>query len=124
MPRPHTKAPAHAPGHVYVVTNPAWPGVCKVGFAKDLNNRLRQMQTNDPHRAYRFHTTRSFDDRQTAESILHALLDGYRIGSTEWFAVHPDDAAGLLRGLHRRAGRGGSQGDAREPDQQVRHPGD
>ncbi|WP_352782125.1 GIY-YIG nuclease family protein [Mesorhizobium sp. M0244] len=100
--RRHTKASQNTPGHVYVAVNAAWPGRCKVGLAKDLKNRLQQMNTNDPDRAYRFHETRIFDDRKQAETILHELLDGYRIPGTEWFELHPDDAAGMLRGLHRR----------------------
>ncbi|TPI67588.1 GIY-YIG nuclease family protein [Mesorhizobium sp. B3-1-3] len=113
----HTKAPLNAPGHVYIAVNAAWPGRCKVGLAKDLKNRLRQMNTNDPERGYRFHETREFDDRKQAEAILHELLAGYRIAGTEWFDLHPDDAAGLLRGLHRRTAQmGRPEGDAGDPD--------
>ncbi|RVB02851.1 GIY-YIG nuclease family protein [Mesorhizobium sp. M7A.F.Ca.CA.004.02.1.1] len=100
--RKHTKASQNTPGHVYVAVNAAWPGRCKVGLAKDLKNRLQQMNTNDPDRAYRFHETRIFDDRKQAETLLHELLAGYRIPGTEWFELHPDDAAGMLRGFHRR----------------------
>ncbi|WP_352901446.1 GIY-YIG nuclease family protein [Mesorhizobium sp. M1307] len=113
--RRHTKASQNTPGHVYVAVNAAWPGRCKVGLAKDLKNRLQQMNTNDPDRAYRFHETRIFNDRKQAEAILHELLDGYRIPGTEWFELHPDDAAGMLRGLHRRQ----SSGDRPEGDGQA-----
>ncbi|WP_353829967.1 GIY-YIG nuclease family protein [Mesorhizobium sp.] len=95
-----------------------WPGRCKVGLAKDLNNRLRQMNTNDPERAYAFHETRRFDDRKQAEAVLHELLAGYRIAGTEWFDLHPEDAASLLRGLHRRTtGDGRSGSDEGSPDE-------
>ncbi|WP_352595682.1 GIY-YIG nuclease family protein [Mesorhizobium australicum] len=99
------------------MANPAWPGRSKAGFAKDLKNRIRQANTNDPDRAYYFHETRRFDDRKQAEAILHELLAGYRIAGTEWFELHPDDAAGMLRGLHRRVAAEGRPGcDAGSPD--------
>ncbi|WP_352834993.1 GIY-YIG nuclease family protein [Mesorhizobium sp. M0296] len=89
-----------------------------MGLAKDLKNRLRQMNTNDPDRAYAFHETRRFNDRKQAEAVLHELLAGYRIAGTEWFDLHPEDAAGLLRGLHRRTPeRDRPEGDAGRPDQ-------
>ena len=80
--------------------NPAWPGRCKVGLAKDLKNRLRQMNTNDPDRAYTFYETRIFDDRKDAEAVLHQLLAGYRIAGMEWFDLPPEDAPRLLRRVH------------------------
>ncbi|WP_353018720.1 GIY-YIG nuclease family protein [Mesorhizobium sp. M1403] len=113
--RKHTKQSRNTPGHVYVVVNPAWPGRCKIGLARHLKGRLAQMNTSDPNRAYTFHETRTFDDRQQAETILHELLAGYRIPGTEWFELHPDDAAGMLRGLHRRT----TAGDRPEGDEQA-----
>lgn len=89
----------HGPGFVYVAVNPTWPGRCKIGFAKSLKNRLRQMNTNDPERAYRFYSTREFADRKLAEATLHALVGGFRIPGTEWFDLHPDDATEFLKGL-------------------------
>nr|WP_280954144.1 GIY-YIG nuclease family protein [Mesorhizobium loti] len=93
-----------------MAANPAWPGRCKVGLAKDLGNRLRQMNTNDPDRAYTFHETRSFDDRKQAEAILHELLAQHRIPGTEWFHLDPEDAASILRRIHSWATEGGRPG--------------
>ncbi|MDX0455504.1 hypothetical protein GOC72_18790 [Sinorhizobium medicae] len=100
----HTKAPHNAPGFVYIASNPAWPGVCKIGFARDLKNRLRSLNTGDPYRAFTFYETREFVNRASAEKSLHRLVAGYRIATKgEWYSLHPEDAAALLRGLHRRA---------------------
>ena len=98
----HVKNPLNTTGYVYVAVNAAWPGRCKIGLAKDLKNRLQQMQTNDPDRGYYFHATERFHDRKAAEANLHSLLDGFRIPGTEWFAIHPEDAARVLRGLEGR----------------------
>ncbi|PDT45359.1 hypothetical protein CO661_24155 [Sinorhizobium fredii] len=115
--RKHTKTSQNTPGYLYVAVNPAWPGYCKVGLALDLNNRLRQMQTNCPHRDYSFFTVREFHDRKQAEAVLHGLLDGYRVPGTEWFNIHPEEAAGLLWAVARRdALPEGPEGDAGEPD--------
>ncbi|WP_420376819.1 GIY-YIG nuclease family protein [Sinorhizobium medicae] len=85
-----------------MAVNTAWPGYCKVGLALNLENRLRQMNTNCPHRDYSFFTVREFDDRKQAETVLHGLLDGYRLPGTEWFSIHPEEAAGLLWAVARR----------------------
>ena len=39
--------------HIYVISNPAYPGVFKVGQASDLKKRLSSYQTSDPNRAYK-----------------------------------------------------------------------
>ncbi|MDW9532273.1 hypothetical protein GOB39_22290 [Sinorhizobium meliloti] len=101
--RKHTKAPHNAPGFVYVAANPAWPGVCKIGFARDLKNRLRSLNTGDPYRAFTFYEAKEFPNRAKAEASLHRLVAGFRLSTVgEWYSIHPEDAAGLLRGLHRR----------------------
>jgi hypothetical protein len=108
-----------------VAINPAWPGYCKVGLTNDLNNRMRQMNTNCPFRDYSFHTQRQFNDRKKAEAVLHELLDGYRVPGTEWFCLHHEEAAGLLWAFARRVNdEEGQGGDAAEPDRQVRHQAD
>lgn len=81
---------------MYIVVNEAWPGYCKLGFALNLKNRLRQMNTNDPFRKYKYHATRMFKDRKAAEAALHELAAGYRKTRTEWFQLHPDDAKRIL----------------------------
>jgi hypothetical protein len=40
-------------GIVYVVSNPAWPSMLKIGMTIDLNTRLSQYQTYDPFRAFK-----------------------------------------------------------------------
>ncbi|MDX0094259.1 hypothetical protein GOC06_11235 [Sinorhizobium meliloti] len=122
----HTKAPHNAPGFVYIAANPAWPGVCKIGFARDLKNRLRSLNTGDPYRAFTFYETKEFANRAKAEATLHRLVAGFKLAPVgEWYALHPEDAAGLLRGLHKRTTlRSRQRSDAGEPDQQIRHQPD
>jgi len=40
-------------GMIYLISNPAFPGYYKIGMTKDIDNRLSQYQTGDPHRAYK-----------------------------------------------------------------------
>ncbi|WP_164813869.1 GIY-YIG nuclease family protein [Sinorhizobium medicae] len=101
-----------------MAANPAWPGVCKIGFARDLKNRLRSLNTGDPFRAFTFYETKEFANRAKAEATLHRLVAGFKLARVgEWYSLHPEDAAALLRGLHRRSAlEAGSGGDAGEPD--------
>ncbi|MRN79468.1 hypothetical protein GJU90_13795 [Brucella sp. 10RB9210] len=92
-----SKVPNTAPGYVYVVTNPAWPGKCKIGFTMNLRNRLHQMNTGDPNRSYAYHDTKRFTNRSLAERRIHDSVAGFRIPGTEWFDLHPDDAIKFLR---------------------------
>jgi len=40
--------------HVYIVSNPAWDGKFKIGVAGDLDERLKDYQTYDPFRSYKY----------------------------------------------------------------------
>lgn len=77
--------------------------MCKIGFARDPKNRLRSLNTGDPYRAFTFYETKEFANRAKAEATLHRLVAGFKLAPVgEWYALHPEDAAGLLRGLHKR----------------------
>ncbi len=47
MPKPTNKE-----GSVYAITNPAWPGLFKVGLGRDVPDRLGNYQTGSPYRDY------------------------------------------------------------------------
>lgn len=89
-------------GHVYILANPAWPSHCKIGMALDMKDRVKVFQTGSPYRDYRVVASAYFVDRKEAEAALHQQLRGHRIGKTEWFFVHPDDAAAALRRIYRQ----------------------
>ena len=39
--------------YVYVISNPAYPNLYKIGTTSDLKKRLGQYQTSDPYRGYK-----------------------------------------------------------------------
>lgn len=79
-------------GFVYVLTNPAWPGLTKIGSASCAMRRLHTFQTGDPNRAYRLHAAIETPHWRRVERAAHRWLGSCRVEGTEWFRVHPDDA--------------------------------
>jgi hypothetical protein len=86
-------------GFVYVVENPAWPGIVKVGCTLDYELRLSQFQTGDPYRAYSLRYTKFVSDCLVAEGMSHELLAAHRVGSQaarpgtgEWFRCSIEQA--------------------------------
>jgi hypothetical protein len=85
-------------GFVYVITNPAWPGIVKIGRAFDPESRLAGYQTSCPHRDYELHSSVYFHDCYFAEKEIHArLIDHCTAG--EWFIINPDHALGEINRL-------------------------
>jgi len=83
-------------GFVYVIMNPAWPGMVKIGSALDPESRLRNYQTGDPHRAYELRGYAYYPDRLLAESrVLEALKD--RNVSGEWFRIGVAEALRVVQ---------------------------
>lgn len=78
-------------GFVYVITNPAWPGACKVGRAFDPFSRLAQYQTGSPFRDYELRFAHRFEDCHTAERQIQARLSDHQLEG-EWFAISADEA--------------------------------
>jgi len=70
-------------GIVYLVSNPAFPGYYKIGMTCDLDARLAQYQTGDPHRAYKVEHQKFVEDRRTEEKryLEHMKTD---IAKGEW----------------------------------------
>lgn len=85
-------------GYVYIITNPAWLGLCKIGFTSSIVSRLRSYQTASPKRDYRIETFLYVSDCRRAERLLHDRLHGHRTDG-EWFLIHPDDARKALSKL-------------------------
>lgn len=81
---------------MYVVTNPAWPDMVKVGVTSDYKARLRQYQTGAPNRDYRLEGLVWFSNIAGVERAVHERLARFcGVRGTEWFecgAVHALDA--------------------------------
>lgn len=87
---------ANQPDIVYVITHPLYPEYSKVGRTVNPKARLAQYNTSDPLRRYAYHTQQETEDANALEKAVHTALVGFRVGNTEWFAIHPDDAASIL----------------------------
>lgn len=87
---------------MYVLHNPAWPGHVKVGSARDLRDRVKVYQTSSPYRDFQLVTAVRVRDRRAFERALHHDLAGHRIGTTEWFRIHPHDVKHILERLQKQ----------------------
>ncbi len=73
-------------GFVYAITNPAWPGLVKIGRAFNPESRLNGYQTGSPYRDYRLDYAVYFEDSHATERDIHIWLDAFRV-TGEWFRV-------------------------------------
>lgn len=86
-------------GYLYGIVHPSWPGYVKIGKARSPRHRLNTYQTGDPHRRYSLAWAIHTPAYHHAEWFIHEHLLGLRVGNTEWFQLHPDDAFNLVRSL-------------------------
>lgn len=82
-------------GFVYIIGNPAWPGMYKIGMTVDVNGRLANYQTYSPYRDYKLYHFRFSTNKRNTEKALHNLLKNYKVAG-EWFEVPHLDAFKLL----------------------------
>lgn len=71
----------------------------KLGKAVSPKRRLATYNTGCPDRAYQLEWSFFVSDRHLAEEIVKRRLAGARVGTTEWFAIHPIDAFQLLQSI-------------------------
>ena len=57
-------------GFIYVISNPAWKGLYKIGKTIDLNKRLANLQTGDPFRSYKVESYEFVLDRHKTEKFV------------------------------------------------------
>lgn len=75
-------------GYVYVVTNPAWKGWCKVGMAIDAEDRCNSYQTSSPFRDYNLIYYVYVTDRRAIEKKAHKRIAKIAEDrQNEWFFV-------------------------------------
>ena len=62
-------------GYIYILTNPSFPDYVKIGYADDVESRVRQLNRSEctPY-AFRVYATYETDARLTDLS-LHAMID-------------------------------------------------
>lgn len=100
-----------AKGVIYVLTNPSFPEYVKIGYADDLQKRLKQLNRSEclPF-AFRAYCTYEVDGRLKDQEV-HALIDrlnpDLRAIETfdgkprvrEFYAISPEDAYGILSSI-------------------------
>ena len=87
-------------GHVYIISNPAWPEWVKVGMAIDAADRCCNYQTSSPFRDYVVEYSFASTNRREDESIAHqklAVISQDRRG--EWFKLPVSEAIGCISGI-------------------------
>lgn len=82
-------------GFVYLITNPAWPGLVKIGKAANPRARLAALNTADPYRRFRVVYQQFFDQALQVESELHSRLADRRVDG-EWFRMTVKGAKAAL----------------------------
>ena len=88
-------------GHVYIITNPAWPDWVKIGMAVDAEDRLNGYQTSSPMRYYQLEYSVKVNDRRKSESKAHKLCKKIGVDNKgEWFNMSVDTAKSVLERVH------------------------
>jgi len=80
------KGDARPKKYVYVISNPAYPDMYKVGVATNAEARLNQFQTADPKRRYKLEFKTLTADYKTLEPHIHRKFDG----DHEWVPAELD----------------------------------
>ena len=89
-------------GHVYIMTNPAMPGVCKIGrTCGDPDARARQLDNTSAPMPFEVWDSVLSPDCAELESFVHEALNANRVrAGREFFAVCKIEASSIVRGLH------------------------
>lgn len=90
-------------GTVYVLTNPAMPGIVKIGLTtrEKIDSRLKELfKTNVPV-PFKCEFACRVDDYRKVESALHVAFRPYRFPQREFFKIEPDQAIAILKLLEK-----------------------
>lgn len=70
-------------GIIYLISNPVFPGMYKIGITRDLDKRLSTYQTADPYRRYKIEHYKFVEDIRFEEKKLLSELKT-NIAKGEW----------------------------------------
>ena len=91
-------------GIVYVLSNPAMPGIVKIGLTarENLNERLRELFTTSVPVPFECEFACKVDDCNTVENALHIAFGPNRIHpQREFFKIDPEQAIAILKLLQK-----------------------
>lgn len=99
---PKKKVKAGGSGVVYVLSNPAMPGLVKIGYAKTVQgvkSRMSALYTTGVPVPFKCEFAMQVDDAREQEDKLHRLFKGARINRRrEFFKVESEELIEFLRG--------------------------
>ncbi len=87
-------------GIVYVISNPAMPGLVKIGKTdrEDLNKRLRELFGTGLPFAFDCHYACKVEDVAQVEKALHLAFHNSRVNpQREFFEIEPEQAIAVLK---------------------------
>ena len=83
---------------VYVLTNPAMPGLTKIGFTTDLYQRLKSLDTTGLPLPFECFYAAEVSDCRRIEKALHEAFDDHRVRkSREFFRLSPEKPRAIIR---------------------------
>jgi len=88
---------------VYVLTNPAMPGLVKIGFtaSEDANSRIGQLYTTGVPVPFELRYACKVDNGIEVERALHIAFSPNRVNpKREFFQIEADQAIAILKLLH------------------------
>ena len=93
------------PNIVYVLTNPAMPGMVKIGMTDrpDVQRRMNELYSTGVPLPFECVIAREIEDREATEieNALHIAFGPYRVSdSREFFGIQPEQAEALLQVMH------------------------
>ena len=74
-------------GIVYLISNPAFPGMFKIGMTQDLDKRLNQYQTYDPFKKFKVEHYKIVEDRKLEEKKYKEKFK-MNIVNGEWISTN------------------------------------
>lgn len=103
-------------GVIYILTNPSFKEYVKIGYANDLEKRLKQLNRSEsiPY-AFRVYAVYETNNRLT-DLELHKIIDNLnpdlrsidnfdgKVRTKEFFAMQPEDAYSLLESIAKISG--------------------
>ena len=98
-------------GKIYIFTNPSFPDYVKIGYSKNVENRLNQLNNSEavPF-AFRLYATYEVET-QSADKVLHKIIDKLnadlrsvdtindKVRVREFYLITPEDAYELLEDI-------------------------